>query len=83
MRELRQVVNEYDHRVLVGETDDLSFYGTGKDELDLVFNFPLMETTQQLTPKFIHDNQKARLSQMPASAWPCNTFGNHADQRCA
>jgi alpha-glucosidase len=82
MRELRQVVNEYDHRVLVGETDDLSFYGTGKDELDLVFNFPLMETTQQLTPKFIHDNQKARLSQMPASAWPCNTFGNHDSPRC-
>lgn len=82
MRELRQVVNEYDHRVLVGETSDLSFYGTGNDELDLVFNFPLKETTQQLTPKFIHDNQKSRLSQMPENAWPCNTFGNHDSPRC-
>jgi alpha-glucosidase len=81
MRELRQVVNEYDHRVLVGETDDLSFYGNGKDELDLVFNFPLMKTAPQLNPPLIHENQKARLAQMPAGTWPCNTFGNHDSPR--
>jgi len=42
MKALRSVIDEYDERVLIGETDDISFYGQGDDELQLVFNFPLM-----------------------------------------
>jgi len=41
MRELRAVVDEYDDRVLVGETDDLAFYGNGKDELHSGVQFPI------------------------------------------
>jgi alpha-glucosidase len=43
MKELRQVVDEYPNRVLVGENDDISYHGQD-DELHMVFNFPLMKT---------------------------------------
>ena len=77
MKELRQLVDEYEDRVLVGETDDIRFYGSGDDELHLVFNFPLMQSDGPLTPTWIRDNQKSRLSSLPPQAWPCNTLGNH------
>ncbi|MHC1741355.1 MAG: alpha-glucosidase [Anaerolineaceae bacterium] len=80
MRELRQVIDEYDHRVLVGETEDLAFYGNGNDELHLVFNFPLMKNPK-LTAAVVKENQLERLSKMPTSAWPCNTLGNHDTSR--
>ena len=80
MKELRLVVNEYDHRVLVGETDELSFYGSGNDELNLIFNFPLMKTPK-ITAAHVKANQKDRLSRMPENAWPCNTLGNHDSSR--
>jgi len=76
MRELRAVIDEYDDRVLVGETDEISFYGTGDDELHLIFNFPLMRT-ERLTPAWVRANQKERLALMPSISWPCNTLGNH------
>jgi len=40
MRELRSIIDGYDDRVLIGETDDISYYGHGNDELHMVFNFP-------------------------------------------
>ncbi|HZW04628.1 MAG TPA: alpha-amylase family glycosyl hydrolase, partial [Anaerolineaceae bacterium] len=80
MRELRALVDEYPDRVLVGETDDLEFYGNGRDELHLVFNFPLMRT-DRITPAWVRANQEERLSGMPAGAWPCNTLGNHDTSR--
>ncbi len=76
IRELRNLVNEYDDRVLVGETDEISFYGSGDDELHLIFNFPLMQTPR-LTPAWVRENQKIRLALLPGLAWPCNTLGNH------
>jgi len=76
MKELRQVVNEYHDRVMVGETDDIAFYGNGDDELQLNFNFPLMRT-KKITPKHVIENQRERLSKLPRGAWPCNTLGNH------
>lgn len=77
MRELRALVNEYPgDRVLIGEADDVTYYGTGDDELQLVFNFPLMHT-RRLTPAHIRSNQAERLSALPRGAWPCNTLGNH------
>jgi len=53
--------------------------GNGNDELQLVFNFPLMRT-ERLTPSHIRRNQKERLTQLealPIQGWPCNTLGNH------
>ncbi|MBE0696304.1 MAG: alpha-glucosidase, partial [Anaerolineaceae bacterium] len=80
MQELRNLINEYPDRVLVGETDEISFYGSGDDELHLVFNFPLTQT-EQLTPAWVRENQKTRLEQLPSVSWPCNTLGNHDSPR--
>ena len=80
MKELRQVVNEFDDRVLVGETEDIAFYGSGDDELHLSFNFPLMHT-RLITPVWVRNNQEARLAALPPGAWPCNTLGNHDSSR--
>jgi len=80
MRDLRRVVDEYPDRVLIGETDDISYYGSGSDELHLVFNFPLMRT-DRLTPQWVRENQDLRLAALPAGAWPCNTLGNHDSPR--
>lgn len=80
MRELREVVDEFDDRVLIGETDEISFYGSGDDELHLVFNFPLMRT-ERLTPAWVRENQKTRLGLLPVDSWPCNTLGNHDSPR--
>ncbi len=76
MRELRQLVNAYPGRVLIGETDDIAFYGEQNDELHLNFNFPLLRPAR-LTPAIIRANQKDRLAALPEGGWPCNTLGNH------
>ena len=80
MREFRQVIDEYPDRVLVGETDEIAFYGKNNDELHLNFNFPLLRT-DRLAPAWVRANQKLRLAALPASAWPCNTLGNHDSPR--
>ncbi|MGD0004559.1 MAG: alpha-glucosidase [Anaerolineaceae bacterium] len=80
MREFRQVINEYPERVLVGETDEIAFYGKKDDELHLNFNFPLMRTNR-IIPAWVRANQKERMAALPAWAWPCNTLGNHDSPR--
>jgi len=80
LKELRAVVDTYADRVLIGETDDVAFYGTANDELDLVFNFPLMRTNR-LSPALIRDNQRTWAAGLPAGAWPANTLGNHDESR--
>jgi len=77
LQELRNLVDEYDgDRVLVGEIDEIAYYGDGTNELHMVFNFPLMRT-DRLTPDWIRQNQDERLSILPPGAWPCNTLNNH------
>ncbi|HQI87117.1 MAG TPA: alpha-glucosidase [Anaerolineae bacterium] len=80
MKELRAVVDEYVDRMLVGEDDNIAYYGNGDDELHMVFNFPLVRT-DRLTPAHIRQNQAERLSALPPGAWPCNTLGNHDSPR--
>jgi alpha-glucosidase len=80
MKDLRAVVDEYGDRVLVGETDEIDFYGDGTDELHLVFNFPLMREGR-LTARNVRANQAERLAALPPGAWPCNTLGNHDSSR--
>jgi alpha-glucosidase len=83
VQELREVIDEYEDRVLVGETEDLAYHGNGSNELHMVFNFPL-KNTQKLTPAGIRSNQRKRLSELSAinpNAWPCNTLGNHDSPR--
>ena len=79
-RALRKVIDEYEDRVLIGETDDIAFYGDNDNELHLNFNFPLMRTPK-LTADHVRNNQKTRLAALPSWAWPCNTFGNHDSAR--
>jgi alpha-glucosidase len=80
MKELRTILNEYEgDRMLVGEDDNIDYMGNGDDELQLVFNFPLMRT-ERITPSHIRSNQKERLTQLealPFKGWQCNTLGNH------
>jgi len=80
MKELRLLVDGYEDRVMVGETDDIAFYGNGSDELHLNFNFPLMRTSR-ITPGHVQKNQQTRFAQLPKGAWPCNTLGNHDSSR--
>jgi alpha-glucosidase len=85
MKELRAVIDEYDgDRVLVAEDENIAFMGNGRDELHLVFNFPLMRA-DRITPSHIRRNQKERLTQLDALStargWPCNTLGNHDTSR--
>lgn len=80
MKELRQVIDEYEDRVLIGETEDITYYGSDDDELQLNFNFPLINTNR-LTPAWIRANQASRLGALPPGAWPCNTLGNHDRSR--
>ena len=80
MQELRKVIDTYEDRVLIGETDDVAFYGDGSNELHLNFNFPLMRT-RRLTAQHVRQNQVERLSALPPHAWPCNTLGNHDTAR--
>ena len=80
MQELRGVIDEYPDRMLVGEAQEVAYYGDGTNELHLVFNFPLMKT-KRLTPGWVRANQQERLAALPAGAWPCNTLGNHDSPR--
>jgi alpha-glucosidase len=80
MKELRSVLDEYDgDRMLVGEDDDVTYLGDGEDELNMVFNFPLMRT-DLITPEWVRRNQQERipaLEKVSKGAWACNTLGNH------
>ncbi|NUQ38303.1 MAG: alpha-glucosidase [Caldilineales bacterium] len=80
MQELRQVIDAYDDRVLVGEADEIAFYGDGSNELHMIFNFSLMRS-ERLTPAWIRANQQERLAALPPGAWPCNTLNNHDSPR--
>jgi alpha-glucosidase len=76
MRELRSLVDEYEDRVLIGESDRVAFLGEGDDCLHMVFNFPLLNMGQ-LTPIVVRDNIAQRWAMIPASGWLANTLGNH------
>ncbi|MEN8097643.1 MAG: alpha-amylase family glycosyl hydrolase, partial [Chloroflexota bacterium] len=65
MKELRLVVDEYEDRVLIGETSDIVFYGDGTDELHMVFNFGLMREGE-LTAQMIRANQEDLLEAIPS-----------------
>jgi alpha-glucosidase len=83
MQELRAVIDEYDDRMLIGETEDLAYHGNGTNELHLVFNFPLMKT-DRLTASWVRRNQNQRLRELnkiSPDAWACNTLGNHDSPR--
>ena len=80
MKELRQVVDEYQDRVLIGETSDPKFLGDGADELHSVFNFNLMRE-QPLTADHVRANLRLLEATFPPDHWVCNTLNNHDGSR--
>lgn len=78
MRRLRQVVDEYDACILLGETGEVDYYGNGQDELHSVFSFPLIS---KLDAPLMRQTLAERLPTIPKGAWEANTVGNHDRSR--
>jgi alpha-glucosidase len=82
MRELRGVVDAYPDRVLIGETDQVAYLGSGEDELDLIFDFPLMRSSW-LAPDVVRRHLVDRWAAIPVGGWDGITLGNHDEPRVA
>jgi alpha-glucosidase len=74
MQELRQLIDSYDERILLGETHEVAYYGNGRNELHSVFNFPLIS---ELNAPELRKVLNERLPSLPDGAWEGNTIGNH------
>jgi alpha-glucosidase len=81
-RRWRRLVDEYEpDRILLGETwvlelDRLAhFYGNGRDELHLAFNFPFVFS--ELTAGALRSIVEQTEAVLPAGAWPVWTLSNH------
>jgi alpha-glucosidase len=85
MQELRQLLSGYPDAVLIGEAaadtpgGPSSFYGTGEDELHLVFDFRLMKSAWGIDSfrRFLTDHVPA----IPKGGWPTIVFSNHDQPR--
>jgi alpha-glucosidase len=82
MKELRAILDEYDgDRMLVGEDDNIDYMGNGKDELHLVFNFPLMRTETHQPGSYPQEPKGAAwavgCAKKSQRGWPATRFGNH------
>jgi len=84
--EMRQVLDSYDGRVLIGEIylpieRLVTYYGPGLRGAHLPFNFQLISTVWTATDiaRVITDY----LSALPAGAWPNWVLGNHDNSRVA
>jgi len=82
IREIRSVIDEYDSRLLIGETfidnrlyDSIIFYGVKNDELHLplTFEFPLSPWYPGYLQREIE--KKERLT--PVGGWPVYFLNNH------
>ncbi len=84
--EMRQVMDEFDSRVLIGEIylplDRLvTYYGKDRPEAHLPFNFALLSApwNARAIDKIIHDYEGS----LPTEAWPNWVLGNHDRPRVA
>jgi alpha-glucosidase len=86
IRRWREVADEYG-AVLVGETPVESmkalaaFYGNGRDQLHLAFNFPFINAT--LRAGDMRPVVADAVAALPAEAWPAWTGSNHDLSRLA
>jgi alpha-glucosidase len=83
-RMLRDVVDEYDDRVLIGEVtlpvDRLmAFYGENGDEYHLPFNFNLIHS--DWTAASVRAHVDAYEHNVPKTGWPNYVLGNHDQHR--
>jgi alpha-glucosidase len=81
IRRWRTLAEEYDApRVLIGETpvpvgELAAYYGDGRDELHLSFNFPFISAP--LEPAAMRSIVEETEVALPAGAWPAWTGSNH------
>jgi alpha-glucosidase len=81
LRHWRRLVEAYpEPRVLLGETpvpvDDLAaYYGDGRDELNLAFNFPFISSPFE--PAALRSVVEHTEAALPPGAWPVWTGSNH------
>lgn len=80
MADLRSLCDEYDDRVLIGETNSPEFFGSGTDRLHAIFDFNLLGFSE-LTPARVRDDQRYWLSQVPDGCVYGNTLNNHDQSR--
>ncbi len=85
LKELRSLTDSFSSRVLVGEAATFdtsaaaSYYGSGDDELHLVFNFNFF--TCPFQPRsFLHTALEWH-DALPSGAWPCLALSNHDQPR--
>lgn len=86
IREMRQVLDGYDERMMVGEIylpneDLVTYYGRDLDECHLPFNFRLILTpwNARAVRRVIEEYEAA----LPEGAWPNWVLGNHDQHRVA
>ena len=84
--EMRRVIDEFDHRVLIGEIylplhRLIAYYGNDLAGAQMPFNFALLSTlwSARSIEKLIADYEGA----LPAGAWPNWVLGNHDRPRVA
>ena len=82
IREMRNIVDEYDERVLIGETfidnrlyDSTIFYGINNDELHLAFTFEFPFSPWY--PGYIQREIAKKELITPKGAWPTYFLDNH------
>jgi len=82
IREIRSIIDEYDERLLIGETfidnrlyDSLIFHGVNNDELHLplTFEFPL----SPWYPGYIQREIEKKEYLTPEGGWPVYFLNNH------
>ncbi len=87
-KEMRELINEYNDRILIGEVftyppgdPSLSgaYLGNGHDELHLAFDFSLIYSKWSAIKYY--NSVKHWLSYIPDQGWPCNVLSNHDQPR--
>ena len=84
IREIRKVLDEYSQRVGIGEIwyelpRWVKYYGNNGDELQMPFNFRLMNTPW--TAQAINNSVNELEGVLPAFAWPNYVLNNHDSPR--
>lgn len=86
VREMRQVLDQYDERVMIGEIylpvpRLMMYYGEAQDEAHLPFNFQLI--TLPWNAQIIREAVDTYEDALPQGGWPNWVLGNHDQHRIA
>jgi alpha-glucosidase len=79
LRELREMVDSYGDRVLLGESSDTTLCGPQGEQIHSVFNFDIIDDL--LNAPHTRYLLSQRMQHLPAGAQDCNTLSNHDRRR--